>query len=206
MSSTLLAAFVSGILLALPFLLPLLFPLAWASLIPLLWAIDRTGRLRQAFFYGWLTGTCANLVGFYWIPYTIRVFGGFSYGVSALAFLIYAAYGGLAFAVFSLLLRRFGFGPLNIFPAVFWVAIEFWFPQLFPWHLANSQSSFITLIQSADLVGPYGTSFLIVWGNTLLAGLLPGVNARISRRRLAAATFGIVLAAVLLYGHFRCQR
>ncbi|TMA10486.1 MAG: hypothetical protein E6J89_10395 [Deltaproteobacteria bacterium] len=161
MSRKVLACISSAVLLALPYLFPALFPLAWVAFAPLFWATQQA-TIRQALFLGWLTGMVAHLVGFYWLTYTIKVFGGYSYGVSAVIFCLFAAYGGLTLALFTLLVRRCGFGPVGLFAPLFWVAIEFWFPSLFPWHLAGSQSEFLVLIQSADLAGPFGTSFLLM--------------------------------------------
>ena len=83
MSRIILGAFSSAILLAAPFLAPILFPVAWVAFVPLFWAIARAKNLRGAVFYGWLAGFIAHLVGFYWLVYTINVFGGFPYPVSA---------------------------------------------------------------------------------------------------------------------------
>ena len=82
MSSKYLASFLSAILLAAPFLVPSLFPLAWVAFVPLFWAIDQAPTLRRASFYGWSMGVCAHLIGFYWLVYTISAFGGFPYAVS----------------------------------------------------------------------------------------------------------------------------
>ena len=68
-------------------------------------------------------------------------------------------------AIFAALVRVAGFGPLQIFPALLWVPLEFLFPLLFPWYVANSQVAFSWFIQSADLVGPYGASFIVMWFN-----------------------------------------
>jgi apolipoprotein N-acyltransferase len=162
-------AVVSALLLAAPFLWPMLFPLAWVAFVPLLRVINEVESLRGAGLCGWLTGLLAHLVGFHWLIYTISVFGGFPYPVSAVLFLAYAALQGLQMAIFAVLVKRFGYGPLSLFPSAFWVAIEFWFPLLFPWHLANSQSSFTSFIQTGDLVGPYGASFLVMWCNAIIA-------------------------------------
>jgi len=184
--------FASAILLAAPFLNPILFPLAWVALVPLFWAIERAQRLRTAVFHGWLTGFAAHLIGFYWLVYTISVFVGFTYPVRSVLFLFYAALQGLQIATFALLVRSIGFGPLQIFPPLFWVAIEYWFPLLFPWHLANSQSAFLWFIQTADLVGPYGASLVIMWCNAAIYKL-----AFASRRdRLAC---GVALAYAVLF-------
>src|SRR5918992_4323744 len=106
------ASLFSAILLAAPFLSPSLFPLAWAAFVPLFWMIDRHESMRRAVLCGWLMGTFAHLIGFYWLGLTNGVFGGFPYPVSAVVFLIYATLQGLQIAIFALLVKRFGFGPL----------------------------------------------------------------------------------------------
>src|SRR5262245_18992946 len=156
MSSNLLAVFGAAILLAAPYLLPALFPLAWMAFVPLFFVLERVNSLRSAVLQGWLMGSVAHVIGFHWLTYTISAFGGFPYPVSIIVFLVYAALQGLQMALFTLLVRAVGFGPLGILPALFWVPLEFLYPLLFPWYLAYSQVSFLWLIQNADLVGPYG--------------------------------------------------
>src|SRR5918994_1796897 len=168
MSSKFPALILSAILLAAPYLAPNFFPLAWVAVVPLFWAVARAETLRRGILYGWLMGTVAHLIGFHWLVYTISVFGGFPYPISSLVFLLYSILQGLQMAIFAFLVRRIGFGPLQIFPAVFWIALEFCFPLLFPWYLANSQVSFSWFIQTADLVGPYGASFVLMWFNAAL--------------------------------------
>jgi apolipoprotein N-acyltransferase len=155
----------SAILLAAPFLDPRFFPLAWIAFVPLFWTVTRAKSLHQAAFYGWVMGFVAHLIGFHWLVYTISAFGEFPYAVSVVVFILYAALQALQMAIFALLVRIVGFGPLQIFPAVFWIPLEFLFPLLFPWYVANSQVLFSRFIQSADLVGPYGASFIILWVN-----------------------------------------
>jgi len=174
MSSLILPGFISAVLLSAPFLSPYFFPVAWVAFVPLCRVIDRQENLRWSGLLGWLVGFFANLFGFHWLVYTISVFGGFPYFVSVVLFILYAAMQGVQTALFALLLKRFGYGPLFLFPAVFWVAIEFWFPFLFPWHLANSQSAFLSFLQTADLVGAYGASFLVMWCNVILARAIAG--------------------------------
>ncbi len=174
MSRIISLCFLSAILLSAPYLNPALFAFAWVALVPLCRVVDRQENFRRAGFLGWLVGFFANLFGFHWLVYTISVFGGFPYFVSVVLFILYAAMQGVQTALFALLLKRLGYGPLFLFPVVFWVAIEFWFPFIFPWHLANSQSSFLSLLQTADLVGAYGASFLVMWCNVILARALAG--------------------------------
>jgi apolipoprotein N-acyltransferase len=185
-------------LLAAPFLSPALFPLAWFAFVPLFWAIDQASTTRRAVFYGWTMGFAAHLIGFYWLVYTISAFGGFPYAVSVVVFLAYAALQALQMALFAWFLRVCGFGPLAIFPAVFWVPLEFLFPLLFPWHVANSQIAFSWVVQSADLVGPYGVSFMIVWFG---AAVYRTIRSKVERRPLAwlplaYAALGLVVSIV----------
>jgi apolipoprotein N-acyltransferase len=132
MSSLILPSFISAVLLSAPFLSPYFFPVAWVAFVPLCRAVDRQESLRRAGIVGWLVGFLANLFGFHWLVYTISVFGGFAYPLSVVVFILYAALQGAQTALFALLLKRLGYGPLFLFPVVFWVAIEFWFPFLFP--------------------------------------------------------------------------
>jgi apolipoprotein N-acyltransferase len=203
MSSKVSAVVLSAHLLAAAYLAPSLYPLAWIAFVPLFWVLVRAETLRRAVFYGWLMGTVAHLIGFHWLVYTINVFGGFPYPISSVVFLLYAILQGLQMAIFAFLVRRFGFGPLQILPAVFWVALEFWFPLLFPWYLANSQVSFLLFIQNADLVGPYGASFLLMWFNASAYRVVCAAKEE-RRSHLAALAYCIMVTMVsLIYGYQR---
>ena len=195
----------AAILLATPYLEPRLFPLAWIAFVPLFYALKRAKSWRWAAFYAWLMGFAAHLIGFHWLVYTISAFGGFPFWLSLIVFLLYAALQAIQMALFAMLVRGAGFGPLQIFPAVFWVSMEFLFPLLFPWHLANSQVSFSWLVQSADLVGPYGASFMVMWFNAAVHRAVVERPQEPSSRflPLAYATLAIVLS--LAYGYQRIQ-
>ena len=206
MSRIIFGSLLSAILLAAPFLTPILFPAAWVAFVPLFWTIDRANSLRTAVCYGWLAGFVAHLVGFYWLVYTITVFGGFSYPISTVVFLFYAALQGLQMAIFALLVRSVGFGPWQIFPAFFWVFVEFLFPLLFPWHLANTQSSFSWFIQTADLFGPYGTSFLLMWFNAVVAGVVLKTARGAETRWMPATVCAACILAFLIYGFVRVNQ
>lgn len=199
-----LAAIGAG-LLAAPYLAPALFPLVWIAFVPLFHAVHRAPSMRAAVIYGWSMGLIAHLIGFYWLVYTISAFGGFPYAVSVLVFVVYAALQGIELALLAWFVRSAGPGPLQIFPALFWIPLEFLFPLLFPWHLANSQVEFSWFVQTADLVGPYGASFIVMWCN---AALYHAWRARAEgrlKRILPAAYAALAVAASLVYGGGRLR-
>ena len=134
-SSRLLLPVLSAGLLAVPYLEPHLFPLAWLAFVPLFLSLQNAATLRRALFDGWLMGLVAHVIGFHWLVYTISVFGGFPLALSVPIFFAYAGLQAIQMALFAWLIRSCGFGPLQIFPALFWVALEFLFPLLFPWHI-----------------------------------------------------------------------
>jgi apolipoprotein N-acyltransferase len=205
MSSKIFASFAAALLLAAPFLFPSLFPLAWIAFVPLFWAVHHAETLRRAVFYGWLMGFAAHLIGFHWLVYTISAFGEFPYAVSVVVFIFYAALQAIQMAIFVLLLRIAGFGPLQIFPAVFWIALEFLFPLLFPWHVANSQVLFSRFIQSADLVGPYGASFIILWVNGAVYRAAFAMKEKPWAKWLPIAYSGLSMIISVLYGFQRLE-
>ena len=195
----------SAILLAGPFLDPRFFALAWIAFLPLFWILTQAKSLRQAVFCGWLMGFTAHLIGFHWLVYTISAFGEFPYAVSVVVFILYAALQALQMAIFALLVRALGFGPLQIFPALFWIPLEFLFPLLFPWHVANSQVFFLRFIQSADLVGPYGASFIILWLNGAVYKAAFATKEERSAKWLPIAYSGLSVVISLVYGHQRLE-
>ncbi|HXV47226.1 MAG TPA: apolipoprotein N-acyltransferase, partial [Candidatus Binatia bacterium] len=158
-----------------------------------------------AVFYGWLAGLVAHLMGFHLLTFTITAFGGFAYAASILIFILYAALQALQMALFALLVRAVGFGPLAIFPALFWLTLEFSFPLLFPWYLANSQVSFLWLIQSADLVGPYGASFVVMWLNAAIYSALCAPERERGANLLPLAYASLALILTAIYGHQRLE-
>lgn len=205
MSSNIFSAIVAAVLLAAPFLSPSLFPLAWVAFVPLFWSFQRAESLRWAIFYGWVMGFTAHLIGFHWLVYTISAFGGFAVTVSVAIFIVYAALQGIQMAIFALIVRAIGHGPLGIFPAMVWVPLEFLFPLLFPWYLANSQVSFLWVIQSADLVGPYGASFVVMWLNAAIYCALYAPKRERAANLLPLAYASLALILTAIYGHQRLE-
>jgi apolipoprotein N-acyltransferase len=88
---------------------------------------------------------------------------------------------------------------------LFWVALEFLFPLLFPWYLANSQVSFSWFIQTADLVGPYGASFILMWFNAALYKALFSPKQQRLGAMLPVAYAALALIVSVVYGYQRIE-
>ena len=192
-------------LIAAPFLWPILFPLTWFAPVPWLAALEGARHWRHALLAGALTGAATIALGFHWLVYTIHVFGGVNYALAAAGFVLFVAWSTIPFVAFAALVRLCGTGPLGLFPPAFWITVEFWFPNLFPWYLATSQTAFTSLNQSADLVGHYGTTFVLLWSGTALYRILRARRGGGTMRSAAWAAAGafVILLAALVYGQVR---
>ena len=188
--------------------LPVLPFLCWIPFFRLSLAADGS---RGAALRGFLAGTAANLLLFYWIAYTVAVPGRLGWIPGSLAALLVSAYLGAYFSAAGFLVfrlhRRFGNAGLWLFP-VAWIGLEYARSVLlsgFPWVLFGySLSGSATLVQAADLAGVFGLGFLLAAANVglYLAG------ARLARREYRLAPVpAVVLAGIVAflfgYGSYR---
>jgi apolipoprotein N-acyltransferase len=159
----------SGALFAITFMIPYSGIISWFVLIPLLIAIKDKSPMG-ALVLGTLAGTVANSLGFYWLIGTLSRFGGFPFPVSLAFLLILSAFTGLSFGIFSYLttklqlLNKRGISSAIAIASI-WTSVEFLFPFLFPYTIANPQANFPPIIQVSDLFGIYAVGFLIVLVN-----------------------------------------
>ncbi|MBI4517903.1 MAG: apolipoprotein N-acyltransferase [Deltaproteobacteria bacterium] len=195
--SQLMASALSGGLIGAGFLNFDLFPLAWAAFAPLLWALGRARDRREALGSAAAAGVVTNILGFYWLVYTIHIFGGFPYPVALFVFGCLTAYSSLQFVLFALALRITGWGPLGLAPALLWTALEFLYPNLFPWRMANTQYHLVPLLQIGDITGPFALSLVIVWASAALVRL---VTQSGWQRMAPLAAVAVSAAALYAYG------
>ena len=188
----------TGVLIAAAFLDPRFYPITWVSFVPLLWTVQRAQSNREAAWAGFAAGFATNFIGYYWLIYTMTVFGGFPVPVSVFFYLCLTAYSSMQFVLFALFLRRVGFAWLGAAPAVAWAALEFLYPSLFQWRMANSQFHLPVLIQIGDVTGPFALSLALVWFSVGLV-LLLGTPRRLAP--LAGAT--ALVAIIAIYGAVR---
>ncbi len=200
-----------------------IWPLAWIGTLPLLWVVQNATTRKQAFMYGWLAGTIANVGGFYWITNLLVRFGHLPLVVAILGLILLAAYQGLVFGLFGYLTRRIAdkhpTWPMTAIAPCVMVTCELLIPFLFPWYLAITQAWIVPMIQIADITGPLGVGFLLVLFSSAAFDLVyywisrqnrpadslsvadNGVTKRAALVSCTAATSVIVLC--LCYGFWR---
>jgi apolipoprotein N-acyltransferase len=163
-----LAALLSAALLTLAFPPVNFSPLAYVALVPLLVMAVRAATGGRVFRAAWLAGTLFFAVNLYWV-----------WPVTMAGYIALMPYLGLYWAVFAWGVRRIGQTtrlPLAILAPLLWVPLELvraWLLTGLPWiFVGHTQYENLTLIQTADALGAYGPSFLIMMTSGLVADLL----------------------------------
>jgi len=165
------------------------WPLLLCALAPFLSCIVGERKGGQAFLTGFLTGFCHFLLSLYWLVTVLGHYGGLPLYLAVPALVLLAAYMGLFVAGFAWAARLFWrrwppWAALWLIPAL-WVGLDWCRSFLlsgFPWmDLGYGLASVPWLLQSVDLWGHYGLTFLVVLFNTLLAAFF--VIRRKSRRQ-----------------------
>lgn len=198
----------SGLLLALAFPQLSLAPLAWVALVPMVLVME-----RHPFRSGFAAGVGFFGLVLYWLNIVMTTYGQMHPVFSLAAYLLLVLYLALFFGAATWaacrLREHLGWSITLTLP-VFWVGFEFIRSFLFsgfPWaSLGYSQISLLPLVQSADLTGVYGISFLLLLSNAALAQL---IQARRTRRPLPWLGLGVTLllfAANAGYGLLRLQQ
>jgi apolipoprotein N-acyltransferase len=184
-----------------------LYLLCWILLIPLLEALEGL-RLRRGFLAGWLCGTLIHLVCFYWVIGTIRRYSNLDLSLSILAWILFAAYSGLAFGLMTTLFLFLSRGRLLpdfiLLPACY-TAMEFAFPFVFPWHLGAGFYRVPLLIQISDVFGVYGATALAVLVNVALWETLRFFRHKRAFPWLSLTTAAGLVIACLAYGFWRIE-
>jgi len=208
-ASDLILSILSGILFAISLIVPYTGFLSWVLLIPLFIAIGDK-KPRHALCLGILTGTVANVIGSYWLIGTLSRFGGFPVPISLLFLLILSVYSGLAIGIFTLvisilnLLKNRGFLSVIVIASV-WTSIEYLFPFLFPYTIANPQAHFIPVLQISDLLGIYAVSFLIVCVNVTLVRIYRYIRNEGPIPHYEIVVSILLLTLTLIYGFWRIE-
>ena len=178
--------------------------LAWVALVPLLFALRRSGMLAGAalgFVYGYVFG----LGSFWWLPGTEEV------GLAQFLLVIVPSFAlfYLPFGLFYSLLNPVMDTWMILFAPALWVGAEYMRAHLFflamPWNfIGHSQYQYLTVIQIADITGVYGVSFLIVMVNQLVAQgaefLLKQGKSPLRSWIVCPVTVTVLVGLTLFYG------
>ncbi len=212
-------AFLGGGLLVLSFPKFDLFPLAWFAIAPIL--VMLYGRSKgESFRTGLFFGLSYFFGTVYWIYHSINNYGHISFAASLAIVFILSLYLSLYTAIFctlySSIIKKTDLPALFVAP-VLWTALELLRSYAFtgfPWSsLGYSQYKFLIFIQSADITGIYGISFLIVAVNGALADFFL-MKIRLKERPLYSrlptlaglCMLGLVLLLNLAYGFHRLHQ
>ncbi len=166
-------------------------------------AVERARNPKEAFFAGFMSSLAVMLGAFYWVVYTIHIFGHMPWVVAGVIYILFAGLGALNFPLFAWglfqLHRRF---PRLRQNACWWVlgapcafvVVEFLVPKLFPWYVGHAFYKTLWLNQIVELTGTeYLTLLVFAWGG---AGTL-AARKLVSRHSLRSA-LGVPIALTLV--------
>ncbi|HKY62215.1 MAG TPA: apolipoprotein N-acyltransferase [bacterium] len=214
------AAFLSGLLAALSFPtivaghhFPDLSWLAWVALIPYLSTLEPT-RLGRAAGLTFLFSFSWNALTSYWI-FNALYFNGqlsvaASLGVLATMAVLLAGLQSAFIPLTLFLIRRFRL-PWVLTMAGLWALYEwvrnYWPFGGYPWaNLGYSQATSIHLLQSADLFGVYGLSFVLVAVNAALTEALQAWRRQRPFPKVSLAAALVLPVAFAAYGSLRLRQ
>lgn len=195
----------SGVMLALAFPKVGLWPLAWCSFVPLLFAL-RGRRPRHGLFWGWLAGTVGTAIGMSWIADLLVRFAAVPWPLAVAVTLLNGAVHGTCLGLCGLLtcwLWQRGVRPIIALPLSL-VAGELLAPMVFPWHVGMSQHQVLALIQISDILGARGISLVVALGGAAMFELATDSANRRTRAWILGA--GATIALCLGYGVVRRAR
>ena len=201
----LLLALLSGFMLTASFPPSPFYFLAWFALVPLLKSLE-TETPMAALRLGFAAGLAHSLTLIYWVIIVMGHYGHLPLLVSVGILILFSLYLSIYPALFAWGYSLTGRSFLGSFKAAgLWVALEYVRANLltgFPWCLlGHTQYTNLEAIQIADLVGAYGTSFVVVLSGALIYGLLLEQNP--GRWKLEAPVVLLTLALTLGYGFYR---
>jgi apolipoprotein N-acyltransferase len=181
--------------------------LSWILLVPLLWAIEDRPP-KQAFHLGWIAGIFTHLLCFYWIAGTVQRYSNLHSALSLLALVLFSFYSGLPFGMIasltSFLRARTRLPVIILFP-VFYTAMEYLYPFIFPWHLGASQYGLLPVIQISDIFGVYGVTTLVVIVNCAVFQIVRSLIRNTSFPWIPSLSALILVAATIAYGGSRVR-
>ena len=180
----------------------------WATFLSLAPLVAVCCRLpvRRASFYGWITGCVFQAVAFSWSWQTIARFEESSLLYAFPFFLLFVAYHAIQFGVFAASVSLFsrddslGAVPVGLLSiAGVWTMLEWGFPRVFPWYLADGFTLLPVLRQFGAVGGTFGLSYVAAL-TSVAAGLAVGRASKLASRLLPVVMAAMILLALDAYG------
>ena len=200
-----LAAVISGLLVALLFPPYSIYGLAWVAMLPLLWALGSLQGKRagwKGFALGFLAGAVSCLIQFNWLT-TVSWLG------AVLLPLYLAIYWGL-FGVFAAAWGKMVPGKclrLAFCQAAVWAGLEWfrgWLFTGFAWNvLGVGFHEYQDMSQAADLFGVGGLSLMLVFVQAMLLQSFTEMSHGKSRRYPELAVVVLLVGGLFGYGKWR---
>lgn len=175
----------------------------WPCCLLLLGMVSK--NRKQAFLRGWLATFIGTTAALYWLTLPMHLVGGLPWGAAAACAIAVtaclSAQGGL-FALLVFLNRHLSTGILALLLALGWIFLEIIFALLagFPWlPFAGALAPYPVLLQSAEILGMYGTSALWLFALFLFFFALPGIRqTHFSLGHFLVPT--LIVTSLLLHG------
>jgi len=150
--------------------------LAWFGLVPLLWVIQ-SATPKRAFVVGLFFGIAFYTGLIFWITVVLGHYGQLPIWITIPALFLLVTYMSLFTALFTAATSWSASHPFLLWGTpLFWVSLDYLRGKLFtgfPWFdLGYSQWNNQLILQTADLFGHHGITFLIVLINCLLLKML----------------------------------
>jgi apolipoprotein N-acyltransferase len=194
----------SGILLTISFPDAGLSWAAWFAIVPLLVAVKDV-KPSQSFRLGLLSGLVHYLTLLYWLSYTMQTYGHLPVYLSVPVLFLLSFYLALYMALFSGLLALIPKGSIAYFFMIplLWVSTEYMRSFLFsgfPWELlAYSQYNALHIIQVADILGPYGISFVIALSNAAFFSCFLRLSGKLRKDEGIPSHYAVTTLAVFVF-------
>ena len=187
-----------------------LWQLLFVCLLPLFLWISGAAGGKQAFGRGLLAGIIFYSLQLYWIVAVLTAFGGLPWIVSVFALFLLVFYMSIYLGLFAVCFYRLNSkGVISLLlagvPAV-WVGLDWlrsWFLSGFPWmDFSYGLWSVPEALQTADLLGHHGLTFMIVLVN-LVVYIIAGRRFNLLQKIGSAALAALLLVGGWLYSQSR---
>lgn len=184
-----------------------LWPASFIGVSLILTAVAGVG-VRFALMLGMTAGIAGHALAFTWLWPVSSRFTQASVSMTGVYVALFVLYHSIQLALFAAAAaRQRGSAVIarSAETAAAWVILEWCYPKIFPWSLADGLGSSAVFRQAVDIAGPYGLSFIVVAAGALLVTAFDGRVAAPDRLR-AIITAALGMTALAVYGAVRLSQ